>query len=289
MNTTLSREETLCELVQVMLAGGAGNLQSLLSTDVVFSSAEVIDGPPPEAATEDSLVVVGVEFTGTLTGETLLALTLDEAKAIVRLMTTGMDVAEEDLLGELGLSAIGEAMNQLMAGFSRSLGEKIDRVVQIGPPAIEIVEHGSDRLAFDDQHTGFSFTATIGTEPLGALFWVMDTSFVVELLELAAESAEDAPSDSGQTATGDAPAVVGLGTLADLELTAVVELGRATLPIRTLLGMDQGSVIRLGRTVDEPADLYVNGTLAAKGDIVLVDGKLGLRVREVLTVKEGGI
>lgn len=284
MNAILTREETLCELVDVMLSGGSTNLQNLLGSNVTFSKPKLLHEPPPVEETETEMVIVGVRFTETLDGETLLALTGDEARAIVRILTAGMEIPEEDLLGDMGLSAISEAMNQLMAAFGKALGDHVERVVHIGPPALELVEKGSGRLAFDDEHAGFSFTMTIGDDPLGSLFWVMESDFAAELVGLASSGTSPEPEAAVDRAAGPSD----LGALADIEMTAVVELGRARMPVRTLLGMDNGSVIRLGRTVDEPADLYVNGTLAAKGDIVLVDGKLGLRVREVMTVKEGG-
>ncbi len=74
----------------------------------------------------------------------------------------------------------------------------------------------------------------------------------------------------------------GLGRLADVPLDVVVEIGRAKLPIGELLALDEGSVVSLTRTVGEPVDLLVNGTPTARGDIVVVDGRLGIRVTEIL-------
>ncbi len=74
----------------------------------------------------------------------------------------------------------------------------------------------------------------------------------------------------------------GLGRLADVPLDVVVEIGRAKLPIGELLALDEGSVVSLTRAVGEPVDLLVNGTPTARGDIVVVDGRLGIRVTEIL-------
>jgi flagellar motor switch protein FliN/FliY len=73
-----------------------------------------------------------------------------------------------------------------------------------------------------------------------------------------------------------------LGRLAEVMLDVTVELGRSRIPIRELLALDEGGVIRLGRTVGEPVDLLVNGLATARGEIVVVDGKLGLRVSELI-------
>lgn len=66
--------------------------------------------------------------------------------------------------------------------------------------------------------------------------------------------------------------------LSSVRLDVSVELGRAKIPVKDLLALDEGGVIRLGRPVGEPVDLVVNGTVTAHGEIVVVDGRLGLRI-----------
>jgi flagellar motor switch protein FliN len=70
--------------------------------------------------------------------------------------------------------------------------------------------------------------------------------------------------------------------LSSVRLDVSVELGRAKIPVRELLALDEGGVIRLGRPVGEPVDLVVNGTVTARGEIVVVDGRLGLRVTSLV-------
>ncbi len=91
-------------------------------------------------------------------------------------------------------------------------------------------------------------------------------------LSVAWDPGEPQPASDDET---------GFGRLADVPLDVVVEIGRAKLPIRELLTLDEGSVVNLTRTVGEPVDLLVNGTPTARGDIVVVDGRLGIRVTEI--------
>lgn len=72
------------------------------------------------------------------------------------------------------------------------------------------------------------------------------------------------------------------GRLSSVRLDVSVELGRAKIPVKELLALDEGGVIRLGRPVGEPVDLVVNGTVTARGEIVVVDGRLGLRVTSLV-------
>ena len=71
--------------------------------------------------------------------------------------------------------------------------------------------------------------------------------------------------------------------LLDISLQVTVELGRARMKIVEILGLRNGSVIELDRLAGEPADILVNGTLIARGEVVVVDEKFGVRVIEVVS------
>jgi flagellar motor switch protein FliN/FliY len=65
----------------------------------------------------------------------------------------------------------------------------------------------------------------------------------------------------------------------DLEVTA--DIGTALMSVQRILALGPGSVIEFRRTVDQPIDLKVNGTVIARGEIVAVDGRFGLRITEL--------
>jgi len=69
----------------------------------------------------------------------------------------------------------------------------------------------------------------------------------------------------------------------DLPLDVSVELGRCRMPIRELLQLGQGSVVELNKMAGEPADIYVNQKLMAKGEIVVVNEKFGVRLTEIIS------
>ena len=71
--------------------------------------------------------------------------------------------------------------------------------------------------------------------------------------------------------------------LLDINLQVTVELGRARMKIAEILALRNGSVIELDRLAGEPADILVNGTLIARGEVVVVDEKFGVRVIEVVS------
>jgi len=79
---------------------------------------------------------------------------------------------------------------------------------------------------------------------------------------------------------------INLDALMDVPVTLSVEIGRSKLPIKQLISLNQGSVVELERGVNEPLDLMVNGTLIARGEVVVVDGQFGLRLIDIVSPSE---
>lgn len=99
----------------------------------------------------------------------------------------------------------------------------------------------------------------------------------VPLKELEAEDSRAVPDGGGE---------INLDALLDVQVTLSVEIGRSRLPIKDLIALNQGSVVELDREMDEPLDLMVNGTLIARGEVVVVDGQFGLRLVDIVSPSE---
>jgi flagellar motor switch protein FliN/FliY len=74
-----------------------------------------------------------------------------------------------------------------------------------------------------------------------------------------------------------------LEALYDVPVQISVVLGRTTMQLNQLLKLGRGAVIELERSVGEPIDIYVNNKMVAKGEIVIVDNKIGVTLTEVVT------
>ena len=77
-----------------------------------------------------------------------------------------------------------------------------------------------------------------------------------------------------------------LDVVLDIPVTLSMEVGRTRISIRNLLQLNQGSVIELERAVSEPLDIFVNGTLIAHGEVVVVNEKFGIRLTDVVSPAE---
>ncbi len=95
---------------------------------------------------------------------------------------------------------------------------------------------------------------------------------------------ENGEAQEGSEGSRDEKANVDL--IMDLPLQVVVELGRTKMLINDLLQIGQGSVIELNKQVGEALDILVNGKLVARGEVVVVKDKFGVRITEVLSTIE---
>lgn len=72
----------------------------------------------------------------------------------------------------------------------------------------------------------------------------------------------------------------------DIPVEVTVEIGNVNMTIRNLLQLNQGGIVALDRLAGEPLDVLVNGTLVAHGEVVVVNGKLGVRLTDIVSKAE---
>ena len=77
-----------------------------------------------------------------------------------------------------------------------------------------------------------------------------------------------------------------LDMLHDVEMAVTVELGRTRMTVREILGLAPGTVVELDRAAGAPVDVVVNGTLIARGEVVVIDEEFGIRVTEIVSGHE---
>jgi flagellar motor switch protein FliN/FliY len=73
--------------------------------------------------------------------------------------------------------------------------------------------------------------------------------------------------------------------LMDVSLRVAVELGRTRMMLAQVLELQHGSVVELDRLAGDPVDVYVNDCMVARGEVVIVDDKFGVRITEMVSSK----
>lgn len=105
-------------------------------------------------------------------------------------------------------------------------------------------------------------------------------------------STGEAPSAGGTGKTNEGGAKSGgqqvqsLDFILDIPLKVTVELGRTRMAIRDVLQLAQGSVVELGKFAGEPLEVLVNDKLIAKGEVVVVNEKFGIRLTDIISPVE---
>lgn len=175
------------------------------------------------------------------------------------------------IVGPPPADSLEEALQQSFAGAASMIAALIDSNASLGP-----LTEG----AIDDA------TVALGGSLLGVR--LIDGETHVATLVIASAKDLDAQPDAlspvfeqlpeGTLVDGARP----VSMLADVEMGVTVELGRARLTVAEILSLTIGSVVELDRIAGSPVDVLVNGTLIARGEVVVVDEEFGVRVSEVI-------
>ncbi len=102
----------------------------------------------------------------------------------------------------------------------------------------------------------------------------------------AAEAATLQELEQQSPAPGSAGDKLDLDMILDVTVNLAIELGQAHMSIHDLLALNQGSIVELDRLAGDPLDVRVNGTLVARGEVVVVKDKFGIMLTEIVSPEE---
>jgi flagellar motor switch protein FliN len=225
-------------------------------------------------------VCAEVSYVDGVTGGNVFLLPVEGARRLAATMMGGEagDAVEGAELSELELSAVGEAMNQMMSAAAMATAGVLGQEVEIAPPNIRVLTTEAEAAEM--------LRASAAPHVLTTSFTVADVSArLVQLVPNAFVVRMDRALDAQTTEYTSAP----LGAaLRAVPVRVWAELGRARMPAGTSLDLPTGSVVELDREVEDPVDLYVDGLHFATGRLrVAEDGGLQLEVETVLGLQHG--
>ena len=115
-----------------------------------------------------------------------------------------------------------------------------------------------------------------------------DESEELPEIDEAVVDADAKPEESEGTVAGGTGEAADLGLIMEVPLRLSVEIGSAQLPVRDVLALAKGSVVELDRMNGEPADIYANDRLIARGELTHEDDRVAVRITELVSVRNGG-
>jgi len=193
-----------------------------------------------------------------------------------------------------------------------AVAEPLAREVQVGPPPAEDLPDGL-RPALVAAAAAFGVDAAVLTDyaevpPAALAAGPGETSLGLGLLDgdthkatlafitatvspapaVSGHDFDPIPTDGPAVRSQARPVVAGpIELLGDVEMGVTVELGRTRMLVRDILELSPGSVIELDRAAGAPIDVLVNGTLIARGEVVVIDEEFGIRITEVIGYEDG--
>jgi flagellar motor switch protein FliN/FliY len=231
-----------------------------------------------------------VSYVDGVTGGNVFVMSLDGARNLAAAMM-GMEQPEDPdapELSELELSAVSEAMNQMMASAAIAISSVLGTEVEIGTPETNFFTEQAKAIeAYAPTPHAVRANLTVCGEPC-RLLQLVPNAFVVRMTRALDElGAEMAPPAEPTAATGPVTAreqAAGRPSLSGIPVRVWAELGRTRMPSAQVVAMPSGSVVELNQAADEPIDLYVNGTRFATGRLMVVDGTdWAVRIETVLS------
>lgn len=260
--------------------GNSSNLQQMLS-------GKMVEGK--------------VVYTGSISGNVYYFMGESEALAIASLMMGQKEEALNDMVAQV----LKEAFSQMVGSSDSALTSRFGGNFSNSPVETSVLEDAST------VNIAGSLAIVNGTVSIEGEFENAPYVFAMELQLLQAlignsKSAGNNPGNSGNgnsnsqefepsnqlgiqhaefnslMPAADIQGTGNIGLLMDVTMNMTVELGRATMTIRDILGLGEGSIIELQKLAGEPVDLLVNGKLIAKGEVVVIDENFGVRVTDII-------
>jgi len=273
----MTTDEALIKLTESTAQAVAGVLEVFCpgavgcgSPTIVAQGVDPLDGSPTPAVAADVSYVDGV------TGGNVFVFSTGAARRLALAMMGQGPSDDDGELSELELSAVSEAMNQMMAAAAGATSAVLGTEVEISVPETRFFTDASDTHgAFETEAHATSVPLTLFGEPC-RLVQLIPNAFTVRMTRALDQRAAELVGElhDGEATSPEA--------LRDVKVRVWAELGRSRLPIGRAVGLPAGAIVELDRDVDAPVDVFVNGHRFALGRLVLADGDWAVRIESIL-------
>ncbi|MCP3026112.1 flagellar motor switch phosphatase FliY [Halobacillus sp. A5] len=182
-------EDALGEIGNISFGSSATALSSLLNQKVEITTPSISTIKRSELGMEfpKPHVAINVNYTDGFSGENMLVIKNPDAAIIADLMLGGDGTTPDDDLNEIHLSAVQEAMNQMMGSAATSMSTVFNKKVDISPPAINVLNleenKGTEQIPDDEQLIKVSFNLKVGTLIDSSIMQLLPVNFAKELVD----------------------------------------------------------------------------------------------------------
>ncbi len=227
-------------------------------------------------------------------GETCMLVSLADATALADLLRKGEGTSSDELSDE-ARNSLQEGVDQMTVAAEAGLKNALGDTFSLGSSTIVDLAAGDEKTTdlLGAEVVGVEFGMVCTDVIDSSILLLMPTDTLQQLSEKLSSDGDDAAVSALEAEQSEQPEAAAktidgenLGLILDVELSLVARLGQVEMPIREVLALGPGSIIEVGRSVEEPVELLVNEKLIARGEVVVVDEKFGLRITEIVSPTE---
>lgn len=310
-------KDAIGEIGNISMGSAATALSQLLNQRVNITTPTVSTMSPKDLLDTFTrpFMLIEVGFTTGLEGSNLLILDAKDAAVIADLMMGGDGTNVTGEINDLYISAVAEAMNQMMGSAATSMSSLFNKTVVITTPTVQSLDNPAEASfpwVMEDPVVVVSFRMEVGNLIDSSLVQVIPAHIAKEetalLMGTSVPEPEPEPAPpqspppvatapSEPTFTSPAAAAQetdmdafsglegvqprNLDLILDVPLKVSVVLGKAKRPIKEVLGLTPGSIVELDKLAEEPVDILINGTPIAKGEVVVVNENFGIKISSI--------
>lgn len=354
------QKDALGEIGNISYGTASTALSELLNKRVIIDTPTVVLTTQKELKEQHPIpyVLVEVDYKTGLVGSNVLIMKVNDAAIIADLMMGRDGSSPKQNLDQIELSAVGEAMNQMVGNAATSLSTLFKQRIDVDPPRVKVVNLANNEpiihgLNLDSQVVVVSFKLQIEGLVDSELMLVISYDLAIELADrliaetqaavssttvnvaptvesqpapaMAAKAPEpppvqpqppsrpmaepvyhtsvstSAPINSNYRTEVKTPVMVqpaqfgplsngktsketgNIGLILDVPLQVTVELGGTRMKIKDILDLGIGSIIELDKLAGDPVDVFVNGKMIAKGEVVVIDENFGIKITDIIS------
>ncbi len=321
-------KDTVGEVGNISLGASATALSVLLNKTVEITTPHLEVRKIKEISEDYPLpcLLVEVDYSSGLEGSNVLLIKEQDAMVISALMMGDPPGSMEGPMGEIAISAVQEAMNQMMGSMATSMSELFQRTIDITPPTIEQIDLSSEHsqlsgLKPDDQVVHVEFSIKVEDLIDSVMIQIIPVEFAKKMaqdllygqqeedalpeaqpavdpfdnrpdLEYAADIEEaviDSKQKEKEPVSSPAPKsdssygidLQKLELIKDIPMDIEVVLGKARVSLGRLFSLDKGGIVDLDCNVHDQVELMANNKLLAKGEVVMINDQLGIKITEI--------
>ena len=302
------------ELVRNLFVTWGNSSQEILSTmcdkAITFSDCQ-LESIQPEALEEKlrdkEVIIQEITFSGDALGSAFILQKKDEGLVLIDLIIGGDGTNVIDEFGELQIGIFSEITSQVVNSLIGIIANNTRSKVNIITRGVMLNEVGQ---LLGNSFVELSYNVSI-QDKLNGNLWMLFPHQLIKTIASFLQAPAPEPEKSAPSAPPppqEAPAepvkisqpavfsqlaseptakkVENINLILDIPVSIKAILGKSELSVRELIDINPGTVLELDKMAGEPVDLVVNDRLVARGEIIVIDEKFGVKVMDVLSKAE---